>query len=455
MQITDPVHGSIEILDSEKEAINHAAFQRLRKIGQLSNVHLAFPSGTHNRFSHSLGVMHVASQIYDTLAKTLDSSDTKALNYVRQAVRLAGLLHDLGHGPYSHQSEFFIKKKKYDELGPFHIDSKDLKAGAKEPKKISHEVFSFSLIYKILKDIKHEVNPQDVCSLLDEQFQISQKFADFIQIITRKTDAAESFVSVLRSILSSHIDADRIDYLQRDTYFTGARIGRVDFDHLLGSMKLDHDGHEFFIKIRPNCVSTVEQILLARKAMFDQVYGQRTNLIFGNILQEILENAMRPSFENALKGYENYLRFTDESVNQEIQNRAYAAEDSNGRYLCRMFVMRKEPKVLSDMIFCKKVDVDHIRKKLEKEVPGCKVIELPRVELIKGEKRTETVIKEIRVANSPVGEAIQLQLASPLINSNFADEKEVALLAVENFNSEEYQKEVNDEFEKTWCYAAA
>ena len=111
-KITDPIHGSIELSEQEARIIDTAPMQRLRYIKQLGNVHLVFPQATHSRFSHSLGVMHICGLFFDALFQksSKDHPDKQEeINSLRRIVRIAGLMHDIGHGPLSHHFESCLK----------------------------------------------------------------------------------------------------------------------------------------------------------------------------------------------------------------------------------------------------------------------------------------------------------------------------------------------------------
>lgn len=458
MQIIDPVHGAIEITENEQPFLDHPAFQRLRKIKQLSNVHLAFPSAVHTRFAHSLGVMHVATRLFDTLIRTRKDLKTSgsSFKHIRNTVRLAGMLHDLGHGPYSHQFETFLKNKfKYDDLHLFHVPKSslitDLAGG-----KLGHEVFSFGLIHQVCRDVNHQIKPRDICALLDRRFSISETFKRSIESVTKKKASSESFVEVLRSILSSEIDADRIDYLQRDSLFCGAKIGVLDFEHLIGSIKLSIRDENFFIDLQSNALSTVEQILLARKAMFEQVYCHRTNVIFGDVLTQVLNGiGLGSEIEDAVTNPEYFVSFTDESLNQIILEQASQKSDTNMRHLCRIFATRSEPKRCTDLLLGGEGERVAIESALVQSREGPhNVIELPAKTLtdLKRKGSDGNVIgKEdtvIYVEERPWSAYRPLNEVSSLLKSNYGLRKRVAYLAVEDIFSTAFRRRVNKAFEK-------
>lgn len=477
MQIIDPVHGAIQITDNEQPFLNHSAFQRLRKIRQLSNVHLAFPSATHNRFAHSLGVMHTATRLFNQLLGK--NSDSESLRYVRNAVRLAGLLHDVGHGAYSHQFETFLKEKfKYKDLSAFHSNPDHLHAPEKfalDPKdpskeKLSHEMFSFGLIRRICEELNHEVKPQDICSLLDERFKVGERFQTSLEILANKRGDVSSLLDVLRSLLSSEIDADRIDYLQRDSLFTGARIGNLDFEHLLDSVSLEIVDGKFCIAILSNALSTVEQILWARKALFEQVYYHRTNVVFGHILNEIL---MKLSDGGAIEGcvssYEKYIELTDESINELILKTAKGSGEDDLVHLCKVFTLRHEPNKKSDIKFIhaetdtltsdeKQKIIDELKQKAQGKIDKPHIVlALPGQDLTKLDRKGKggNGNSIIQVRFSPWEDYKPINKVSKLLNSNYGLISYGAVVVVEDYKSEEFRQQIAEEFKKNVLGAAA
>src|SRR3954452_6732410 len=112
MEIRDPIHGNIELSPAETRVVDHAVFQRLRAIKQLGFSEFSFPGATHNRYLHSLGVCHLSGRAFDSIFKKFEFSNDALRKRLRQTVRLAALLHDIGHGPLSHTTEDVMPKLK-------------------------------------------------------------------------------------------------------------------------------------------------------------------------------------------------------------------------------------------------------------------------------------------------------------------------------------------------------
>lgn len=174
--IRDPIHGFIEIDEWEKKIINQLAFQRLRRIKQLSLSNMVYPATNHTRFEHSLGVMHVATQMFDNIVtRERDflmrefGYDEASLKRERTIVRLASLLHDVGHSPFSHAGE---------ELMPIKTIKQDGK-----PEYYQHEDYSIAIIKNMFKecidnDFKHNklrITVDEICDLLDKKPSSSKK----------------------------------------------------------------------------------------------------------------------------------------------------------------------------------------------------------------------------------------------------------------------------------------
>ncbi|TVP86217.1 MAG: HD domain-containing protein [Acholeplasmataceae bacterium] len=217
----DPLYGYIHVDDLViKDLINSAPFQRLRRIRHLSGVQMVFHGAEHSRFSHSLGVYEIANR-FMAVPDLAEGFDTRQ----RLLFLVSALLHDIGHGAYSHAFE--------DVFG------------------MKHEVMGAALI----------TGNKDIRTLLD---RIDQGFAEDVASILLK----EGRFALIEQLISSQLDVDRLDYLERDAYFTGAAYGRIDLDRLIRVLHV-RDGQVVF---KHTGIHAIENYLIARYHMYWQVY---------------------------------------------------------------------------------------------------------------------------------------------------------------------------------------
>ncbi len=240
MNIRDAIHGDISIEEEViKKLIETKEFQRLRNIKQLGLTYLAFPTTEHSRFMHSVGVYYLVTQLLDVLeAKTGQAFEVKE----RLALQIACLLHDLGHGPFSHTSEEFFG--------------------------FNHEDYTI----KIIEDKDTEVNKV----LTNYGESIIEEVVSFI----KKTHHNP----VLNSILSGTIDVDRMDYLMRDSYFAGVSYGEIDIQRIFNVIDIKDNSIVFHEK----GVKALEDIIISRYNMFSQVYLNKKALAYEVLVAEIL-----------------------------------------------------------------------------------------------------------------------------------------------------------------------
>ncbi|MDA8013808.1 MAG: HD domain-containing protein [Alphaproteobacteria bacterium] len=265
MRIFDSVHGLIPFEDNDakalQEIIDTPAFQRLRRIRQLGFADLVYPGATHTRFAHSVGVFKNAR---DMLNIVRQQSGGKYKKRQAQITSIAALLHDVGHGPFSHSFEGAVKTidKKFDE-----------NAGGDETP--LHEKWSERIV-------REDEDVKKALEAIDEK--IGGEIAGFLQDINQKKRS-----DLYTEIVSSQFDADRMDYLQRDARATGIDIGNFDRDWLMDCLRID-DG-----KDKPNWVvgskgrQAVEAYLLARVQLQESIYFHPTNCGFNIIFQKLLE----------------------------------------------------------------------------------------------------------------------------------------------------------------------
>jgi HD superfamily phosphohydrolase len=213
--IKDPVHGYITLTEAELKLVDTMAVQRLRRISQLPLVYLVYPGARHSRFDHSLGCMFLAGEFAQHLG--LDEHKTSLL-------KTAALLHDLGHTPYSHLLEQILAEKG-----------------------LSHEVMSMRIIEE----------DGEVCEALEEMGLSRKEVVDVL-----------NGSNVLSSLVSGPLDVDRLDFLVRDAYFTGATYGVVDVKRIIRLTKLLEDGPA----IDARGAGAVEELALARYHSFINIY---------------------------------------------------------------------------------------------------------------------------------------------------------------------------------------
>lgn len=261
-QISDPLYDGYTVIEEdEMPVLDSEPVQRLRRVKQLGLSSQVYPGATHTRFMHSLGVMRLASKF----AETMDLSD-----YDRKVVRLAGLLHDVGHGPYSHAIE-----GAYPDLP-------------------DHEHYSLQIVDQLAEAGKLPVDPEDIKAQ-----------------ITGTTDIP---------IIAGDIDADRIDYLNRDAKFTGNRLGTVEHHTIIENASYVDDGRIVFHR---NAIEALEGMLLARKNMIGSVYQHPTARIAERMLQESLAHYEKHAPEEILRFDDSQLHTHLLTANNDVARMMY------------------------------------------------------------------------------------------------------------------------------------
>ncbi|MDC3019461.1 HD domain-containing protein [Prochlorococcus sp. AH-736-E15] len=320
----DPIHKEI-VFDSDKpeelmimELIDTIAFQRLRRIKQLGPASLLFHGAESSRFTHSIGVFCIARKIYKRLIEIKSSLyENKFVLYG------AALLHDLGHGPLSHTSEsiFDHNHEKWSQ----------------------NLVRNYSPINSILKKYDNELPRQ-----IGELFESKQLFS-----------------KPLKTLISSEIDCDRLDYLLRDSYNTGTKYGLVDLERIISALTFSPDGN---IAIKPKGVIAIEHFLVLRNLMYRTIYNHRINEISTWILEKIIftiknniekkiwfdESLYKWIFSPAKIDFNDFIRNDDVTFYYHLirwKDESFEPLST----LCKMFVDRDLLKA-SDISFLKKID---------------------------------------------------------------------------------------------------
>jgi hypothetical protein len=230
-RVRDPIHGFIDLRPVEAALVDSRAFQRLRRVKQLGLTHLVYPGAEHSRFAHSLGACHVAGLLAASLTRAGWSGRP-------EVVRVAALLHDLGHPPFSHAGE----------------------------RGVPHEEMTLRLvttgeIAEILA--AHDLDPAEIAGVIR---------------------GGPGVDALAHDLVSGQLDADRMDYLLRDARMCGVRYGEYDLPRLVESIVPGPGG----VAVRGAGLHAVEGLLLARYSMFQQVYFHRTRRVLDLLLEEVL-----------------------------------------------------------------------------------------------------------------------------------------------------------------------
>lgn len=250
INIRDPLYGYISVSDLEQQVIDTEPMQRLRRIHQLGMSSIVYPGATHTRFAHSLGAMHIAGKF----AESLDLDESRVTE-----LRIAGLLHDTGHGPFSHASELFI-------------DEDDTLTG------VPHEEISCAVVDDLGDDLP--ANPERVKEHIRGQSEFN--------------------------IIAGTVDADRLDYLQRDSYMTGVEHGTIDAETIIQNAEV-RDGELVF---SDTALQALEGFLTARVHMIRSVYTHHTSVISEMMLQRALGHYVRERDLTVLQRSDDYTMHT-------------------------------------------------------------------------------------------------------------------------------------------------
>ena len=321
-EIRCPVHGFIGLTEIERDIVNHSAFQRLRRIKQLGWTDYIYPGASHTRFEHSLGVMHLASRLYEAVVQSSEDTLKEGFKYTDaglardwQIVRLAALLHDVGHPPFSHAAEMLLPMKE--------SESSSLVAGSgSKPlvEQYGHEDYSVEIINRKLKELieEHPCNRRN--------YRITTE--EITSLISKRTTAGSTTL-FWKDIISGQLDADRMDYLLRDSLHAGVSYGRYDHNRIVSSIcavrRRKEESSEPKIAIMKGGMYAAEALIVARYWITKQVYFHKTRLAcdhhIGQAIGKILAFGTEPPTEigyfprpDSNEGLEKYLKWDDYRV---------------------------------------------------------------------------------------------------------------------------------------------
>ncbi len=283
-EVRDPLHGPITLSPAEQEVVDSAAFQRLRRISQLGFGEATFPGATHSRYLHSLGTMHLAGLAFDAVAGDLDGLQGPQRHRLRAVLRLAALLHDVGHPPLSHQLEHRLPP--LDLLG---LPAKLTLLPDGTTRRATHEEMSLLLILQ--SDLSETISgafaplgitPGHVATLL--RGQLHGCAAEDFEVSSR------SVLPLMRKLVSGELDCDRMDYLRRDAYFAGVPYGRFDQDWILSNLRAVPGDGVWELGLDARALFTFEDFLLSRYHMFMLVYAHQRTLAYDRMLRAFFQS---------------------------------------------------------------------------------------------------------------------------------------------------------------------
>lgn len=247
-RIFDPVHDFIELDDAEVTLLATEPMQRLRRLRQLGLAYLAFPGAEHSRFSHALGALAIGERVIESLRRHDGGyfADERDFAHQRRLLRASLLLHDVGHGPFSHACEAVL-------------------------------------------GVRHELRTREILDLPAMRRAIAALDVDQADVIALIAGDGPTGYPVLKEIVSGpNLDADRMDYLLRDAYFTGVVSGRYDADQLIGSLRVIEREGRPALGVDGRGVVALESFVLARYMMFATIYFHHTTRMFERVLHEAL-----------------------------------------------------------------------------------------------------------------------------------------------------------------------
>jgi hypothetical protein len=270
--ITDTVHGTVRLEPLIQDLLETLEIQRLNSIRQLGLTYLVFPGANHSRVEHVLGVSHVAGEMAQALG--LPESE-------RKLVQAAGLLHDVGHGPFSHTLEHVLSREL--ALDHMHLTQRIITGDDDNVSRADRAAFrEVPRIHEVLE--RHGLSPDGVAALIRGPSPGAGLFAR-----SRTKDPHR----YLAQIIHSPMDADQIDYLMRDAHYTGAAHGMIDFARIVQTLRL----HRGELALDRKGLPALEGMLVARGLMYSSVYFHKTVRIAEQMLARAVERSDAPMAE--------------------------------------------------------------------------------------------------------------------------------------------------------------
>ena len=328
--IIDPVHGDIGLSKLETSLIDSTTFQRLRRLKQLGFASMVYPNASYSRFPHSLGVLHVTSRVIEVFRR---SGQLKSDDDIKK-LRIAALLHDIGHYPYSHLMELidwdsyvlgYLEKKK----------SENGKNVAKVDRYPKHDKVAGIIITK-RPDVKEKLEENDI------------EPAEIAALIEGKH-------SNIPNLLHQSLDVDRMDYLARDSLNTGVPYGKVDLNYILNNLEVTSERSTV---LNAKARFAAEHLLLARYFMFNTVYLHKTVFGFEEIVRRIIllllqgkDSIYRSGSEiEKMAVTDDFLDFHDGYIDNFIDLHARRDDDQPLTILSKAVRLRRPPRLIHEVV---------------------------------------------------------------------------------------------------------
>jgi HD superfamily phosphohydrolase len=300
----DPIHGYIPFTSpaglpegevAERQIIDHPWLQRLRQIHQLQTAWWVFPTAEHTRFQHVLGAMHLASRAVASLYESLRHicPDVPSRGYVESLMRLAALLHDVGHGPFGH----FFDHHFLADYG------------------LNHEILGSEIIRRELADMIRHVRRNPNSQLADNETLDPEQITVLITRPKKDKDDAPQWLRFLRSLFSGLYTVDNMDFVLRDAYMSGYSTRAFDLARLLHYSQFTEKG----LTIHERGLSALVRFISVRAELFRAIYFHRTVRAIDLSLQELFEESKKYLFPgNPLDHLDEYLHFTEWSLLMQV-----------------------------------------------------------------------------------------------------------------------------------------
>ncbi len=318
--IKDPIHGYVRISRTERSVIDTEPLQRLRRIRQLAGSEFVYPAANHTRFEHTIGAMHLAGALSEALPIDLSQHQQKQL-------RLAALLHDIGHGPFSHVFEPLMTKylgKNHEDFVPWLVNRTEI------AERLEAEGFNAKTLGKLA--------------------------------IGKLTDKKHPY---LDQIISGGVDIDKMDYIVRDSFHTGAGYGSIDVHRLLYTMDII-DGK---LSVDGTAVATLESFLLARLESFRTIYFHRASRAVQIMIVRALEAARDELRLLDFDGPEDYLKLDDYKVWTELKECKKSKKIMNDLEARKLLKCAYERTLFSSEAIVSDVfSSEHVREDIEKQI---------------------------------------------------------------------------------------